>query len=227
MTMLNDDLRIGSYRGNCCLVAMQNAMPTLNEADVVRTCKRNGFRSGRGMFKAQWLNAARELGLELQPIDMFGLSNRRQTLTAFCREAHTGTYLVQVSRHLLVIHNGRIVDPNCPNRTGRRRVKSAFFVLNSTRTSTSPIFDPSHGRVIPANVPKARVPRTRPMPVPTPTRRKGQRLPQDPQFRFTKTVTRNGQTFGPTTGVYVLSNMTRYTRKQFRHDLRQGNVVLA
>ena len=125
-------MTIHDYRNNCVPIALAYASG-LPETYVMRVCLAHGFK--RGMRVAQWLNAARALGLHLTKVklprpDYSGTYVKRTTLHQFQNfMAQQGVlYLVRTRSHLLVVDDGLVYDPNCRWGTGKRRIWGVYQV---------------------------------------------------------------------------------------------------
>lgn len=189
------------------------------EQEVLELCIRHGYTERSGMFEREWLEVARTLGLVPRPVvvsrdraSLVGGTYSGMTLHEFCKTYRDGVHLVRVRGHLLVVNRGIVVDPNMRKRGARRRVFSAFRVVTN-------------------------------LPAPRP-----EKLPDDPVVRFVRIPTNarrlgsegharyvTAYDSGPARLSEVLAraerraqawNLKPYTRKDFRADLRKGNVII-
>lgn len=124
---------------------------------VERAVRRNGWKPGHGMNMDDWSRAASSIMRTTEipredlkdpgwterwkrqnegKVDAWGMKRHfprswfadHLTLNKFCDKYHRGVYLVRVDRHLLCVINGKIMDPNMPKATNRRKVLNAFRV---------------------------------------------------------------------------------------------------
>lgn len=209
---------LSRHRNNCCPVAL-TLVSQRPEQEVLELCIRHGYTERSGMFEREWLEVALTLGLVPRPVvvsrdraSLVGGTHSGMTLHEFCKTYRDGVHLVRVRGHLLVVNRGIVVDPNMRKRGSRRRVFSAFRVVTN-------------------------------LPAPRP-----EKLPADPVVRFVRLpdharrLGSDGHTryvtaydSGPARLSEVLAraerraqawNLKPYTRKDFRADLRKGNVII-
>ena len=209
---------LSQHRNNCCPVAL-TLVSQRHEQEVLELCLAHGYTERAGMFEHQWVAVALKLGLMPRPVavsrdraSLFGGTRDGITLHEFCKTYRDGVYLVRARSHLLVVNRGVVVDPNMKRRGGRRRILSAFRVTTN-------------------------------LPAPRPDK-----LPDDPVVRFVRhpnharRVGSDGYNryvtaydIGPARLSDVLAraaeraarfNVQPYTRKDFRADLRKGNVII-
>jgi len=204
-------VKIADLKNNCCLVAM-HLLSDHTDEDILAACYRvPGWKPGRGMRLSQSSEACTWLGIRLEHVPL----SRYFTLAQFCKEHEDGTYWVTVNGHALVVHDGKILDPNFARsgRGSRRRVIRAHRCLNPGSRLPEPIV-------------------------------MNKKLPSDPLVRFVATVQqarqRNTRGFSIywncllhlrdiEEGYCHLSDLEvyGYTRKMFRADRRRGFVVIA
>lgn len=217
-----------SYRNNCCAVALHE-LSGRSEHDVVSACIQHSvsFRRHRGMFRNEWLAAGSDLGLILDRRDCWNADCTLPTLKQWIDANPRGTFLIRVRRHVLVVRDGMIIDPNWNGRTGsRRRVHEAFRVDNAAASRNA------------ANVHKTRAAAAaarNDAPAPTTKRAPGKRYDASPTFRFRKTPT-TARALAVFTALAVdsrsadgwisLNDAERfgYTRKDFRNDARKERI---
>jgi hypothetical protein len=209
---------LNEHRNNCVPVALQ-LVSQRPEQEVLELCIRHGYTERSGMFERGWVEAARLLGLLPRPVavsrdraSLLGGAYSGMTLHEFCKTYRDGVHLVRVKGHLLIVNRGVVVDPNMRRRGGRRRVFSAYRVVSD-------------------------------LPAPRPDK-----LPDDPVVRFVR-IPLDARRLGsdghrryvtaydsdPARLSEVLAraerraqawNLPPYTRKDFRADLRKGNVII-
>lgn len=224
---------IDQHRWNCVPKALAIVCEGLRtEAEVLETCfkhgfnKRHGTRISCGMYTYDWLNAATELGLELERVDTscaqgsatysawgMRLERYEMTLGEFTRKFNTGVYLICVPGHALVVNNGVIVDPNYGRNHARRHVKFARLVKNSVLKPVAP------ARI--TGNPLIRFVRHEFQAHPTP-RSTSTLTGIALRYREAVTYAKLGQ---PVRLRDVLANST-YRRCDFRYDLTHGNIEL-
>ena len=129
-------MTIADYRNNCVPLALAYASGA-SHGLVLRVCLAHGFnKHGRGgMRMTSWVTAAQALGLVLTKVELpkptwNGDYLKRTTLHHFQNHmAQQGAlYLVRLRSHLLVVDDGLVHDPNCPYRTGKRRIWGVYQV---------------------------------------------------------------------------------------------------
>lgn len=127
---------ITNKKKNCVLVALQRVSGK-TDAEIFNAVRRYGYKDNHGMYEAQWISAAKDLGLELRRDDecCWGKDGlRRPTLGALLKLIGAGTYLIRVHGHLLVVENRRLVDKNYRSRPSlKRRVWRVYEVLNAAK----------------------------------------------------------------------------------------------
>jgi hypothetical protein len=237
--------RLDDYKNNCCAVALHEVSGK-SEDEVIRACLTRSkiFGRGRGMYDHEWTQAMTDLGLDSQCIIKWRTGNL--TLKQFCDENPTGVHIVQVKRHLMVVRDGEIVDPNWRGYAGaRRRVHAAYLIHNAAagrydaaqhktkRAAASARRLPPIDQVTPVLVkPGEHLMELQPKPKKSPTK-----YADDPIFRFRKdpTTDRARSCFNYFVielerhgGWMCLSECDQfgYTRKDFRNDARKGRIEI-
>lgn len=209
---------LSQYRNNCVPVAL-TLVSQRSEQDVLELCIRHGYTERSGMYQRGWVDVAHLLGLNPQPVPvtrdgagLYAHAYSGMTLAAFCKTYRDGVYLVRVRNHLLVVNRGVVVDPNMRRRGARRCVFSAFRIVSD-------------------------------LPAPRP-----EKLPDDPVVRFVRRPEHARRSGSDGYSRYVTAydlgtarlsevlvraeeraarfNLQPYTRKDFRADLRKGNVII-
>jgi hypothetical protein len=145
---------IRGFKKNCGLVALQLASGK-SDAEViaaaVATARAYRWKPGRGMYLGHVVEAFAALGVTGREMDSketdeplkkgrerprssgFGWHNKNRwwhkvTVSGFAVYYPFGTYVVMVPGHLLVMRDGKMLDPNVPRGTRRRRVIAALQV---------------------------------------------------------------------------------------------------
>lgn len=117
--------------GSCVLCALHH-VSGIDEETVLRVCQLHNFTPGSGMEDADWLEAAKDLGINLR-----AATYRDCRLKQFVKNYPIGLYLVGTRDHLFVLDNGLIVDPR-EKMAGRypglgRVVKQAWKVIKDAK----------------------------------------------------------------------------------------------
>lgn len=134
---------LDSYSANCTLVACRE-VSGLDDKTIQAAWLRHGWVPGHGMSTYAWIAAAREIGVQLEEIPWKELTKwnhdsrgwERTTLRQFCKKYPTGTFLVTVHAHALVVRDGAVIDRNVRRVGGRRGVRCVYRVLNPVERPT-------------------------------------------------------------------------------------------
>lgn len=94
--------KLKSMEGVCVPTAFWNICKKKN---VLSICKQHGWSEKRGMFDHEWKKAAISLGLVLTVVPYKG------KIKSFLKDYSIGTYIVTVHAHMLVVRDGKMVDP--------------------------------------------------------------------------------------------------------------------
>lgn len=136
-------------RGSCAVTALHECAPDgWTAADVMDAAKATGYphsiHSG-GMDVPDIERCMRLLDMEYQTTDsssvvrvaglarinVLSKATDRLTLAQFARKNPTGTHLIIVHGHSMVLREGEIVDPSWRGRSAkRRRVWVSYRILN-------------------------------------------------------------------------------------------------
>lgn len=137
-------MSISAHRNNCFPVAVHHLRTDLHEDEIIQVCQSYGFNTTcNGMPNIAIPQAMRDLGLEFETVSTIllydchpkGCSAMRQPTTKqFCKKFKTGTYLVLVTGHAIVVHNGKVTDTNMTTLRNRARVHTAYEIMNATMT---------------------------------------------------------------------------------------------
>lgn len=139
---------VSDLPGNCVPTAFKLVSGESDER-VFNAAFKCGFESTGGMYQYNWIKMFDLLGLSHEKCDLNTIKTTSRdrwgyesfnhgTLAAFCREFKDGVYLVSVARHLLVVQDGAVVDPNMGSRIGgRRRVHQAWKIHQSPLKAVS------------------------------------------------------------------------------------------
>lgn len=116
--------RLQKYDGSCAPTALHYCS-SVDEDTVLRICHLHGFKDGKGMYDAEWQEAARQLG-----IDYRGIGIEPLLLKQFVSNYPEGLFLVATADHIFVVDNGIVIDPLYSKAPGmRRKIKQAWRVL--------------------------------------------------------------------------------------------------
>lgn len=216
--------QISRFRNNCTLVAIKE-VTRKPDAEIIQAARKNGYVNDKGMRNSQWINAARQLGLELKEVaikpdgahgrlvqyerynsyyDQHMTCQRwlspNFTLGEFIKEYPKGTFLISVMGHALVVRDGKVVDHNRWGNFGfRRRMVSAHLVLNPPELKIE--FTPY------LMIPRKAV------------KRRGTAA----YMRFIEAIEYlNSQ---PNVTIEMLTKNTKYTYADFKHDFAKGIVA--
>ncbi len=122
------------YEDNCALMAVHAVAHNIaSEAAIINAFIVMGWReSGGGIFRKDWLEAARHIGLSLGPqkIPRQHSTMRGMTLDELRAKFKKGTYLISVKGHALCMFDGQIWDQSQFDKGTRRRVVEYCEVLN-------------------------------------------------------------------------------------------------
>jgi len=127
-------MRINKLRNNCTLKAVKYVTRKSDKA-VIEAFKNNGYRYHKGMYRIQWIKAAKELGCVLEPVNIVQdagktTAHKYMTLAQFIKNYPKGRYFISIKGHALVIAYGKIIDPNFNNKQGlKNRVRNADKIL--------------------------------------------------------------------------------------------------
>lgn len=202
---------LSELKNNCCPLALHMASG-LSEAEVLLVCYKHGYTEKTGMYSGEWLRAAIELGLDPIRVDASrsGSSNPchyfryNATVGEFCKIHKNAVYLVQTRGHVFLVNRGIVIDPNIGRRGAKRRIVSAFRV-------------------------KSQLPPHRPEIIPRDPLIKFVRRPVDARRSGTAGYRRYAAAYTQMEmhlSEAIRQSSDRYTRKDFRQDLRKGNVVI-
>ncbi|KND62290.1 hypothetical protein BVER_01744 [Candidatus Burkholderia verschuerenii] len=119
--MLDDDGR--DVQGGCVPFSISKACG-VEFSTVLHVCQRHGWSHG-GMAQSKAINAARELGFELELRSLKGIgSGKAPTLKRLISELPTDrTYIVGVNGHWLALVRGEIMDNDANTGYGRKVVE--------------------------------------------------------------------------------------------------------
>lgn len=124
---------IDSFSNNCTLVAARE-LTGLPDETILRVWREHGYQDHGGMWDRDWVPALRDLGLRLVQKSTWRLNNRRAphpTLAQFVSDHPEGVWIAGTSSHVMVVRDGRIVDPNYRRPGTRRLIRRAWLVLNA------------------------------------------------------------------------------------------------
>lgn len=134
-TRRNDMKRTIDGLGNaCCLYAMK-AVSGIKDSLIITACRLEGFQTTTGMHQYQWLAAMKRLGIRYREVkDIYAVAGGWQdmTLSQFAKRYPVGVFYVTTSRHAFAVRDGHVID-NKKFTGGRRRVRSAFRILNPSK----------------------------------------------------------------------------------------------
>lgn len=115
--------KLRKLKDSCAVVALCY-VSKVPEDVAIRVCTLFGYH-GTGMEDDQWQAAAKQLGIDMRLVPL----EESMRLHAFVRDHPNGLYLVWTVDHLLVVDNGKIIDPlHEPDPSTRRMVQGAMYV---------------------------------------------------------------------------------------------------
>lgn len=122
------------HRNNCCLVAARE-LSQRSEEEVAAAFLVSGWRPGEGCRETVWHPAMALLGLRAN----WGLTaHGATTLRQFTREqGRSGDWILVLgtksrrASHMIVVRDGRVVDPNMRRLGMRRQVQGAYRVAGA------------------------------------------------------------------------------------------------
>lgn len=131
------EMKIHEMRNNCSLVALQE-MSGKADAEIFAAVRKHGYRDNRGMYTEHYHRAAVDLGLELGPerywFDLTKVEGRVSsalTVRKVVKMFPAGAFFVKTNRHVMVVRDGVVRDPNWGRRAGMaRKVYSVTEVRN-------------------------------------------------------------------------------------------------
>lgn len=131
---------ITTYR-NCCVPLSLHRATGLPEHRVMAALYEHGWQPNQGTYLHIWTKALRTLGVEFREIDTYktsGYAHRyHPTLSEVVASYPVGTYLVNVTGHLLVMQNGQLSDHV---RGARRTVRGLQEILSPVAPVDRPSF---------------------------------------------------------------------------------------
>lgn len=203
-------MSIAAEPNNCFPVALSQIC-TIDESNILSACVARGFNSRvAGMPTHEIPATMRDLGIEFTEVrsgDIRRCSSNgvsQPTTAQFAKNHREGTYLVLVTGHAIVIHNGKVFDPNMKSLRSRARVWYAYLIPNS------PIVDKKRGTKFPKD-PSFRTCRQNPF-------RRG-----TANFRAFQDML---STHRPTWDTVLRLSDTTFTRKAFRYMVNRGHLEL-
>ena len=121
---------------NACVVAALLHVSQKDEATVIRVCKAHGFNEKRGMSDPEWLEAARVLGVKIDPLRIalnFPSENGYRQYNIQKMFSDTNVYLIATKDHLFCLDRGTIIDPRCdsPNLGRRRIIRQIWRIITN------------------------------------------------------------------------------------------------
>ena len=155
------------------------------------------------------LEALAALGAHISTEPGVFQEDARPTLAEFRRLFRRGVFIVGVHRHVLVVRDGVVIDPNWRSLGSRRRVWTAYEVLNAAPgRSPAPSWPPDLSASLEAVV----------LPV------RARRPETDAYYRYYDMWLHLRHNPGASAGEVL--RWTRYTRSDLRRDTRRGLVRL-
>lgn len=112
---------------NSCAVIALHHVSGVDEETVLRVCKTHDFHPSEGMEDEDWMEAAKDLGIQIR-----SCFNGSVRLRKFVSEHKEGLFLLGTHDHLFALDNGVIIDPRARGWGGYpglgRLVKQAWKV---------------------------------------------------------------------------------------------------
>lgn len=131
--MLTDSYESISAEGDdrsCVPTAFALVHPTLSYREINNHLLRKGYRRpNRGVFRRDWMKAAKELGLNLIEVDVGELRRRGIKTTKSASKLGRGRWLIQSSGHLTAVRDGSVEDWA---RGRLKRIISAYRVEDAS-----------------------------------------------------------------------------------------------
>lgn len=143
--------KIEQFANNCTLVAVREVTGRSDE-EIIRAFEEKGWKRGHGFATVRYVAIVKNVfGHSVKEVDTTipgrkmldswvtytdSWGDRRErftrsykmTLAMFSKNYPTGTYLITVPGHALVVRDGRVIDPNYSKVGMSRRVISAFLI---------------------------------------------------------------------------------------------------
>ncbi len=114
--------KLRKLKDSCAVVALCYASKAPEDV-AIRVCTLHGYQ-GAGMEDEQWKAAAVQLGIKSRAVTMESMR-----LHQFVKAYPKGLYLAWTVNHLLVVDNGRVIDPlHEPKPSMRRVIQGALHV---------------------------------------------------------------------------------------------------
>lgn len=137
---------IGGMKNTCVQIAFKNACSWLDEQHIMDVGLVNKFYTPKGGTTTGTIPKYMDmLGILHEEIyDCFDLKFRKQkkpTIHRFMKSHPIGTFFVVVRGHALLIHNGKVFDPNFANYGIQRRILEVHRIVNADLEVTTPVWD--------------------------------------------------------------------------------------
>lgn len=106
----------------------------LDDETVYAVCKLHDFTPEFGMEEHEWTEAAEELGIGLERVNLKKTGFYRSRLRKFINWHKKGVYFIYTDGHLFLIENGKVVDQLNPGYLGLDRlVTGAWRVIQNRK----------------------------------------------------------------------------------------------